>query len=79
MIAQDRIKADFDEIARLTDDSGTDRYEKLLLSLVPVDARRVLDSGAEARAMADRRLPGATLFNHWLWRYTIVWDKLERG
>lgn len=219
MTAQDRIKADFDEIARLTDDSGTDRYEKLLLSLVPVDARRVLDVGCglgrltraiarsgrqvvgidlspvmieraravtplfdvtfiegdflsvdvgrrpfdcvvsaaalhhmqadaalhhmaalirpggrlilhdlrrnvtarewlraaiafahektgrlirtgrirsprrvrqawsrhgagetylsclEARAMADRHFPGATLFNHWLWRYTIVWDK----
>jgi hypothetical protein len=24
---------------------------------------------------ADRLLPGARLFYHWLWSYTIVWDK----
>lgn len=30
---------------------------------------------AEARAVADRLLPGARVFDHWMWRYTIVWDK----
>jgi 2-polyprenyl-3-methyl-5-hydroxy-6-metoxy-1,4-benzoquinol methylase len=30
---------------------------------------------SEAKAMADRLLPGARVFDHWLWRYTIVWDK----
>jgi ubiquinone/menaquinone biosynthesis C-methylase UbiE len=29
----------------------------------------------EARTLTGRLLPGARLFNHWLWRYTIVWDK----
>jgi SAM-dependent methyltransferase len=29
----------------------------------------------EAEALAARLLPGARLFYHWLWRYTIVWDK----
>lgn len=29
----------------------------------------------QARALADRLLPGARVFHHWLWRYTIVWDK----
>ncbi len=29
----------------------------------------------EAKALADRLLPGARLFYHWLWSYTIVWDK----
>lgn len=32
----------------------------------------------EARALADRLLPGARVFDHWLWRYTIVWDKTGR-
>ena len=43
----DRIRKDFDEIARLADPgaSGTDRYDEFLLSLVPVDARRILDVG----------------------------------
>jgi len=29
----------------------------------------------EAEALAARLLPGARLFHHWLWSYTIVWDK----
>jgi 2-polyprenyl-3-methyl-5-hydroxy-6-metoxy-1,4-benzoquinol methylase len=29
----------------------------------------------EARGLAGRLLPGAHVVNHWLWRYTIVWDK----
>jgi ubiquinone/menaquinone biosynthesis C-methylase UbiE len=29
----------------------------------------------EMRALADRVLPDARLVNHWMWRYTIVWDK----
>ncbi|MFL6208459.1 MAG: methyltransferase domain-containing protein [Pyrinomonadaceae bacterium] len=29
----------------------------------------------EAEALAARLLPGARLFRHWLWSYTIVWDK----
>lgn len=33
----------------------------------------------EARAMASRLLPGATTRYHWLWRYTIVWDKADVG
>ncbi|MDT4969513.1 MAG: hypothetical protein QOJ64_4250 [Acidobacteriota bacterium] len=29
----------------------------------------------EAEALADRLLPGARVFHHWLWSYTIAWDK----
>ena len=29
----------------------------------------------EAEALAARLLPGARVFHHWLWSYTIVWDK----
>jgi SAM-dependent methyltransferase len=29
----------------------------------------------EAGELAARLLPGAQLFYHWLWSYTIVWDK----
>jgi ubiquinone/menaquinone biosynthesis C-methylase UbiE len=29
----------------------------------------------EAEALAARHLPRAVVINHWLWRYTIVWDK----
>ncbi|OFW03253.1 MAG: hypothetical protein A3H96_19320 [Acidobacteria bacterium RIFCSPLOWO2_02_FULL_67_36] len=29
----------------------------------------------EARALADRILPGARVLDHALWRYTILWDK----
>lgn len=32
-------------------------------------------TATEARALADKLLPGARVYNHWLWRYTIVWDK----
>ena len=31
----------------------------------------------DARALAARLLPAAAVFNHWLWRYTIVWDKRQ--
>ncbi len=30
-----------------------------------------------ASALAARLLPGARLFYHWLWRYTIVWTRPE--
>jgi ubiquinone/menaquinone biosynthesis C-methylase UbiE len=39
-------------------------------------ARETYLSFAEARALADRLLPGSSVVNHWLWRYTIVWDKV---
>lgn len=29
----------------------------------------------QVRSMVRRLLPGAQVVNHWLWRYTIVWDK----
>ena len=29
----------------------------------------------EAEALAARLFPGARVFHHWLWSYTIVWDK----
>lgn len=32
-------------------------------------------SFAEARATAERLLPGSRVFYHWLWRYTVVWDR----
>ena len=38
-------------------------------------AKETYLSFSEARALADRYLPGARVFDHWLWRYTIVWDK----
>jgi hypothetical protein len=31
----------------------------------------------EAKSLADRLLPGARVFNHWGWRYTLVWTKGE--
>jgi 2-polyprenyl-3-methyl-5-hydroxy-6-metoxy-1,4-benzoquinol methylase len=30
---------------------------------------------SEAQALANHLLPCSRVFNHWLWRYTIVWDK----
>jgi 2-polyprenyl-3-methyl-5-hydroxy-6-metoxy-1,4-benzoquinol methylase len=53
----------------------------------PRSPRRVRDAWArhqatekylslhEARDLADRFLPGASVVDHWLWRYTIFWDK----
>jgi SAM-dependent methyltransferase len=38
-------------------------------------ARETYLSQSEARALAARKLPGATVYSHALWRYTIVWDK----
>lgn len=32
-----------------------------------------------ARSLAARRLPGSLVYNHWLWRYTIVWDGVPAG
>jgi ubiquinone/menaquinone biosynthesis C-methylase UbiE len=40
------------------------------------DGERYL-SQAEAHDLADRLLPGARVFDHWLWRYTLVWDKIR--
>ena len=43
----DRVRSDFDEIARLSDlhDEETGRYDSFLLSLVPQSATTVLDVG----------------------------------
>ncbi|HET6646381.1 MAG TPA: class I SAM-dependent methyltransferase [Pyrinomonadaceae bacterium] len=30
---------------------------------------------AEVKEMASRLLPGAKIYYHWLWRYTIIWDR----
>lgn len=32
----------------------------------------------DAQTMAGKFLPGSQVYNHWLWRYTIVWDKPHR-
>ena len=60
---------------------------RLLRTGRPLPPKRVRDAWArhgaketylsrqEAQTLADRQLPGASVFNHWLWRYTIVWDK----
>jgi SAM-dependent methyltransferase len=32
---------------------------------------------AEAQAMANRLMPGARVYSHWLWRYTVVWDRVS--
>jgi 2-polyprenyl-3-methyl-5-hydroxy-6-metoxy-1,4-benzoquinol methylase len=34
---------------------------------------------SEARTLANRLMPGARVYNHWLWRYTIVWDRPQAG
>lgn len=46
-MTRDRVREDFDAIARLPDQhgSGTDRYDSFLLSLVPCEAVSVLDVG----------------------------------
>lgn len=38
-------------------------------------ARETYLTLADAHALANRLLPGARVYNHWLWRYTIVWTK----
>jgi 2-polyprenyl-3-methyl-5-hydroxy-6-metoxy-1,4-benzoquinol methylase len=47
MITTEEIRADFDELAELVEsgESGADRYDTYLLSLVPSSARSVLDVG----------------------------------
>lgn len=30
----------------------------------------------EARGLANRLMPRARVYSHWLWRYTIVWDRV---
>lgn len=30
---------------------------------------------SEAQRLANRLVPGAHVHNHWLWRYTVVWDR----
>jgi hypothetical protein len=30
---------------------------------------------AEARGLAEQELPGSAVYNQWMWRYTLVWDK----
>jgi 2-polyprenyl-3-methyl-5-hydroxy-6-metoxy-1,4-benzoquinol methylase len=32
-----------------------------------------------ARTLANRLMPGARVYNHWLWRYTIVWNRPRVG
>lgn len=58
----DRIRHDFDEIARVSDphDEDTGRYDSFLLSLVPPGAKRVLDVGCgmgrlTAKFLIDKR------------------------
>ena len=34
---------------------------------------------SEAETLAKRLMPGAHIHNHWLWRYTIVWDRPPAG
>jgi SAM-dependent methyltransferase len=31
----------------------------------------------EVRSMVQTYLPGARVFQHWAWRYTVVWDRRE--
>jgi SAM-dependent methyltransferase len=47
MITTEEVKADFDALADLVEsgESGTDRYDSYLLSLIPSSARSVLDIG----------------------------------
>lgn len=46
-MSSEQIRSDFDRIAQLGDrfDSGSDRYDRLLLSFVPAEATRILEVG----------------------------------
>lgn len=52
----ERIRNDFDEIARVCDlhGSGADRYDSFLLSLVPIDAVSILDVGCGLGRLAAK-------------------------
>jgi hypothetical protein len=39
-------------------------------------AERTVNAATTPQSMANRLLPGSRVYNHWLWRYTIVWTKL---
>jgi 2-polyprenyl-3-methyl-5-hydroxy-6-metoxy-1,4-benzoquinol methylase len=56
----EKVRNDFDEIARLADDgeSGTDRYDRFLLSQVPVDALDVLEVGCGLGRLAAELATG---------------------
>jgi len=38
-------------------------------------ARETYLNLSEAKAMASRLMPGSRVYDHWLWRYTIVWNR----
>jgi 2-polyprenyl-3-methyl-5-hydroxy-6-metoxy-1,4-benzoquinol methylase len=65
----ERVRNDFDQIARLSDChmGGGDRYDSFLLSLVPIDAESVLDVGcglgrlAVKLAIHNREVTGVDL------------------
>jgi len=42
-------------------------------------AGEVYLTSREARSLAARQLPGSVVYDHWLWRYTIVWDGVSAG
>lgn len=55
LAVEERIREDFDEIARLCEAHGeSDRYDRYLASLVPSDARDVLDVGCGLGRLATR-------------------------
>lgn len=60
MTDTDQVRSDFDAIARLSDlhDSGTDRYDGFLLSLIPGDSRSVLDIGCGLGRLTHRLAAG---------------------
>src|SRR5207253_9700841 len=63
----EKVRSDFDEIAVLTGESGSDRYDTFIAGLVPAAAVDVLDVGcgagrlSRAVAMDNRRVTGIDL------------------